>query len=206
MNNSAPRSLFPYGCRRGFAIAIATLLLLLTKSETLANDLLTITVYQNGANVVATGSGDVDLTDLTPVDAGYTSGLITPENGEIILGPSDNAGVTEYEGLSGPASFGTGSTSSASMGTGDTLGTFEESQGSLFLPTGYTSGNSLSDSATWDSATFASLGITPGIYTYSYGTGSDAGEIIVDAPEPSTWALMLGGAALLGFCASRKLA
>ena len=56
-------------------------------------------------------------------------------------------------------------------GSGDVVGV----QGLLLLvPQGYVSGNPLSGSATFDNATFASLGITPGTYTWTWGTGVDS--------------------------------
>ena len=44
----------------------------------------------------------------------------------------------------------------------------------LLVPQGYVSGNPLSGTATYDNATFASLGITPGTYTWTWGTGVDS--------------------------------
>ena len=41
----------------------------------------------------------------------------------------------------------------------------------LALPQGYVSGSALSNSMTFNSATFASLGLTPGTYVWSWGTG-----------------------------------
>ena len=39
------------------------------------------------------------------------------------------------------------------------------------MPHGYISNSALSSSATWTGATFASLGVTPGTYVWSWGTG-----------------------------------
>jgi VPDSG-CTERM motif len=40
-------------------------------------------------------------------------------------------------------------------------------------------GSALSDSATYDSATFASLGVTPGTYVWSWGTGANQNFTLV---------------------------
>jgi hypothetical protein len=77
------------------------------------------------------------------------------------------------------------------------------------LPQGYVSGDPLSDSATYTGATFASLGVTPGTYVWTWGSGADADNFTLQigptaAPEPSSLLLLAG--ALTGFllvCASR---
>ena len=41
----------------------------------------------------------------------------------------------------------------------------------LFVPSGYLSGNPLSGTSTYNNATFASLGVTPGTYVWTWGAG-----------------------------------
>jgi hypothetical protein len=43
----------------------------------------------------------------------------------------------------------------------------------LFVPRGYVSGNPLSDSATYSGQTFATLGVTPGTYVWTWGSGAN---------------------------------
>ncbi len=187
-------------------MTVACLLLLLTKSEIFAEDVFTYTLTEAGGNVVATGVGTIDLADLEFLGSVEVSGGINPGIAVVNLGPTSPTETNEYSGISGPQSFGTVSDFvDSSTGSGDAVG-IAGYYPYIRTPIGYTSGSALSGVATFGDATFASLGITPGIYTYTYGSGADAGEIIVDAPEPSTWATMLGGGALLGFCVRRKLA
>jgi hypothetical protein len=72
----------------------------------------------------------------------------------------------------------------------------------IYVPAGYVSGTQLSDTDTFNGATFASLGITSGTYTYTWGSGPTADTAtvmtIASVPEPSTWAAILGGFGILG--------
>ncbi len=78
------------------------------------------------------------------------------------------------------------------------------------VPAGYLSGGPLSDSATYDNTTLASLGVTPGKYVWTWGSGADADSFTLIAgavPEPSTWALLLagfGGLATVAYRRTRK--
>jgi hypothetical protein len=67
----------------------------------------------------------------------------------------------------------------------------------MHVPSGYTSGSSLSDSDTFDSTTISALGLTPGTYTYTWGSGGNADSLTVDiqgaAPEPGTVCLLSVG-------------
>jgi hypothetical protein len=156
--------------------------------------------------VVANGSGTIDTTDLSfntnePLFAG-----LDPSQAFIGTGPTGTLIADLYHGLTGPTSFGTGlGLDVPSSGSGDVVtvyGRFTE----LFVPTGYKSGHTLSDTMTFDNATFASLGATPGTYTWTWGTGAHADSFTLDIPtipEPSTWAMMLVGFAGLAFAGWR---
>ena len=80
--------------------------------------------------------------------------------------------------------------------------------GQLSVPDGYVSGAALLSSATWNNATFASLGVTPGTYVWTWGTGGPNQNftlIIGGAGVPdggSTVSLL--GFALLGLAALRR--
>jgi PPE-repeat protein len=111
------------------------------------------TIDQVGTDVVVTGSGTIDLTGLSFLFGGIATPGISPNTGSLSVGPS--ASVDAYSGISGPASFDSGGFTFANGGSGDVVGV----QGLLLLvPQGYVSGNPLSGTATYDNATFASLG------------------------------------------------
>ena len=131
----------------------------------------TVTMEQVGSNVVANGSGAINLTGLTFAGgAAIGGGGIQASAGQIITGSPGSARA--YTGLNGPTSFGSGGLFDASTSSGDLFGRFPtQFGGPLFVPEDYVSGTALSNSMTFDNATIASLGVTPGTYIWSWGTG-----------------------------------
>jgi PEP-CTERM motif len=168
-----------------------------------------IDIYQTGGNVVATGSGTIDLTGLTFDFSAAVGGMgaVVPFDGIAAVGPDNVADV--YTGVSGPASFGPGATTFGSSGSGDAFGVAASLLPSpvLFVPEGYVSGTALSGSSTFASETIASLGLAPGTYVYTWaipGSIGDSLTVNIGVPEPSTWAMMLIGFAGLGFAGYRQ--
>jgi hypothetical protein len=128
----------------------------------------TVTLRQVGPDVVATGSGAINLTGLTFDTSAFVNSEMRPSPATILTGPTTSSSVDLYTEPGGPTSFGSsGFFTLASSGSGDMVGiaTGEELHPvSLIVPTGYVSGTFLSDSATYNGKTFATLGITPGTY------------------------------------------
>jgi PEP-CTERM motif len=188
------------------AIGAAMLIGLCTPSAQAA---FIVDLTQEGSNVVATGSGTIDLTDLSlfvPL-LGHIAGSIEPNQGLIEVGPMILTDGEFYTGITGPTNFGDGSRTFASSGSGDSLGVVGAETALVVVPEGYVSGTALSDSTTFDSATFASLGVRPGTYTWTWGSGVNADSFTLKTtvvPEPSTWAMMALGFAGLGFLGYRK--
>jgi hypothetical protein len=166
-----------------------------------------VTIDQVGANVVATGSGTIDLTALMPqIGFSLVSAGMTPNAG--VVGLADGHGDL-FTGVSGPH-FGSGGTTFASFNSGDVVaiegGVF--GTGFLSVPLGYLSGDPLSATSTYSNATFASLGITPGTYIYTWGTGADADRFTLliggpGVPDGGSTVSLLG-CALLGLAALRR--
>jgi hypothetical protein len=182
---------------------MTTTLVLLAAGVAHAGSLYTVTLNQVGPDVVATGSGTIDLTGLSSFGSAFASPELYPTNGIIGTGPSST--IDLYSGLSGPFSFGPGSTAFPISTSGDSV--FLEDFGiSIDVTSGYVSGASLSSSATYG-GTIASLGLTSGTYTWTWDSGANSFVLDVPAmavPEPSTWTILLLGFAGLGFAGYRR--
>jgi hypothetical protein len=130
-----------------------------------------VTLVQQGPNVVASGSGAIDLAGLTLfLHGGFGGSELVPNTGLILTG---NLGVLDgYSGFSGPASFGSSSQAAGFNGGADLVGIIA-SANELIVPINYVSGNPLSDSATYPFQTFSSLGVTPGTFEWTWGNGAN---------------------------------
>src|SRR6266480_5329036 len=133
-----------------------------------------VTLQQVGPNVVATGSGVINLTGLTFFQAGSQNPLIRPDGSgaAIFTGPT-SSNVDIYFEPNGPMSFGS-NPFVLSARSGDMVGIAAGFEGTvLTVPTGYVSGTALSDMAVYSGRTLASLGVTPGTYVWTWGTGAN---------------------------------
>jgi hypothetical protein len=138
------------------------------------------TLEQVGSNVVATGSGTIDLAGLSRSESGFSAiANIVPSFASIFTGPS-SASTDIYGLITGPTSFGSDISSQPSSGSGNMVGINGGSNHSLYVPAGYVSESALSDTATYDSKTFASLGVTPGQYVWTWGSGTTADSFTLD--------------------------
>jgi hypothetical protein len=189
---------------KGIARLGAAMLIGLTVTPTQAGYVVDLT--QQGSNVVATGSGAIDLSGLTFVSGFNNAPFIIPATGVINTGPvlPDLSKVDTYAGFTGPRAFGSGGETFASSGSGDFVGIQNgvEAPDEVFVPTGYVSDSPLSDTTSYDGQTFSSLGATPGAYKWTWGTGANQNFTLIIGtvvPEPSTWVMMLFGFAGLGF-------
>ena len=128
----------------------------------------TVTLRQVGPDVIATGRGAIDLTGLTFISTtGDNFPGIEPVLGLIGTGPFATR-TDGYQGFTGPTNFGSGLVSSPNTASGD----FVEISAvglQLFMPLNYVSDTPLSNSMTFNNATFATLGVTPGIYEWTWG-------------------------------------
>jgi hypothetical protein len=167
------------------------------------------TIEQVGSDVVMTGSGTINTAGLTLDTNASTPGFVYPTFPAILFNDTSPATFTIYSmTTTGPSAFGTTGDRLASSGNGDVVG-FESGIGQIALPVGYTSGGFLSDSMTFTSTTIAALGITPGTYTWTWGSAgngtADFFEVTTNTssvPEPTS--VVLVGNAMLGLLALRR--
>jgi hypothetical protein len=109
--------------------------------------------------------------------------------------------------ITGPATFGTAGETDPTAGTGPMFGfayfTHASGQIDLYVPSGYTTDTTFTDTSTYTGATLSSLGLTPNTYTWTTGSASTANTIKVivnstPAPEPASLSLLgLGSLTLL---------
>ena len=162
-----------------------------------------VNATETGGNVVFAGGGTFNLTGLSLVGQGGYTTVIQADAEYAIFGanPLEVLLVDVYGNLVSPGPFGPGANTTffADLGSGDRFGVPGTR---LIVPTGYLSGTPLTASNTYSGMTFASMGLAPGSYTWSWGSGLNADSftlnIIDPVPEPSTWAMLaLGCPALL---------
>jgi hypothetical protein len=164
-----------------------------------------VKLQQVGPDVVATGSGSIDLTGLTffrstSLDPAihpfkyYLGNCLDCGSTFVNTGPTSST-VDSYSNPGGwGANFGGGGTTVANSGSGNMVGIATNvwvnvggfrSVNLLSVPKGYVSGTFLSDSATYNGKTFATLGVRPGSYVWKWGTGANQNFTLQILPGPS---------------------
>jgi hypothetical protein len=156
----------------------------------------TVTMQQVGFDVFATGSGRFDLTALSQISGPLAqSAGVAPLFANLHL---SSGSFIIYSGISGPTSFGPGNTfTDTSSAFGFPVGVIG-SLGELHLPTGYISNLLLpASSDTFANMTLASLGVIPGDYVWTWGSGTDQGtfelDIVGSVPLPAALPLFASG-------------
>jgi hypothetical protein len=146
---------------------------------------LTVTIVESAGNVVMTASGSLNVNDLilvNPTSGPYGGGGLGVTTATFLIGAVGQS-AAQYSGFTTtPSNFGPGGSGApASSVSGDIFGVIWAGAPpyTLLVPVGYTTGTAISSTQTFVSQTFSSLGLTPGTYTYTWGSGSNADSINV---------------------------
>ena len=137
-----------------------------------------VTISQVGPDVVWSGSGSFNLTALTSAGPGGTVGGY--DSGQAVWAIGPGAPVDTYSGtITYPLTFGTSSVGVTSN-TGSTFGILPGGSGRLlYVPSGYVSNTNISGTSTYANTTIAAAGLTPGTYTWSWGSGANASTLVM---------------------------
>jgi hypothetical protein len=170
----------------------------------------TMTLQQVGSNVVANGSGAFNLSGLT--GAGNIDGGLSGVRASIgFIGIHPVGGLLpSYVGFTGPTSFGSSEDLFLADASNGNSVAISGLMGILVVPRGYVSGNPLLNSMTFNNTTFANLGVTPGLYVWTWGDGANQNFTLQIGPVPGPSVpdggstVSLPGCALLGLVALRR--
>jgi hypothetical protein len=200
--------------KRSSYLAVAALLTVITLAAPPADASYVVTFVEKDSNVLETGRGTLDLTDLTRASP-ITSGAFIAPSDAIFQSGADGQSIGFFYGnVYGPHRLGAGDPISATLSAGSPVGIDAASSPEFVLVSpDYRSGSPLSESSVYLNATFASLELTPGVYVWDWGSGDHADTFTINVvatgvadsvPESSTWAMMLLGFAGIGYVAVRR--
>lgn len=157
---------------------------------------LNMTLQEQGNDVVLTASGRLNLNALTidPELKAVTG--INPSGFPIgpvaVAGPPAGIGGPfrdAYHGaIRGPESFGSGAFSFPLSGSRGPvgIGTSTGFGTAVFVPIEYQSGETLTGSSRFTHSTLTSLGVQPGTYTWTWGSGADQDSIVLQVSPPTS--------------------
>jgi hypothetical protein len=148
-----------------------------------ANAAYTVTFSQVGNDVVANGTGSLNLADLANPGGAGGGGFVAASSGTIGIGPIGGSIPEDaYTGpIVGPTNYGPGGVFVANIGSGNLVELYSTNN-YIYVYEGYVSGNPITNSSTWTGTTIAGLGLTPGTYTWTWGAGGNADSFTIIVP------------------------
>jgi hypothetical protein len=147
--------------------------------------LLKINIYESGSDVIVFVNGTIDTTGLIAGSSGFSdSSRLRASLGQICASPTIPQTLQRWDGISGPASFGSGSEIFANISSGNgtiSINGFQTQY--ILIPSTY-NGEELTINSTYTGRSYSSLGLTLGTYTYTWSSGDIIIEIGVE-PTPT---------------------
>jgi len=141
-----------------------------------------VTISQVGFDVVWSGSGSFNFTSLTLGGTGNVTPGFAANQAIWAIGAQANYDTYGGASLTYPTTMSTGGGGGGSpIGTGDLVGVLPGGASGrvIIVPTGYTSGSSLSASVTYTNTTIAGMGLSGGTYTWSWGSGANSSSLVM---------------------------
>ena len=151
---------------------------------------LNFTLQEIGSDLVLSGGGTVDISTFTIINPSSSAlaGIVPSGVSTLIgIGPDLSGNLAYFRGaISGPTSFGTGTSTVFATGfdAGNDRFGFSSSLDNVYLPITY-AGEYLEGVVTMACSSFASAGVTIGTYTWTYESGNSI-ELVVSYPPTPT--------------------
>lgn len=175
----------------------------------------TIDFTEIGGNVVASGSGAIDMGGLSFLrGVGAPNAGVYPHVGFVLLNggsynlysvATPNIDFSLAELTSWGALTNAGSLKSASSSSGEVFGFYADID-VAYIPVGYVSNTPMSSTATWENKSFLSMGMKPGSYVYQLGPNNavtvNVGSVS-SVPVPPSMHLMVAGLGLIALARRR---
>ncbi len=153
-----------------------------------------------------TYSGSLDVSGLSTTPTVTTLGILPNVALLVFVNSSSADNDNFFDAITGPTSFGTGTGSLPNSQIGGVFSILGINGGFVTVPNNYISGTNISGSITFNSSTFASIGVTPGIYTYNLTNNIPNNDIVLNigTPVPFEFSPVVGVSLLGGLWLGRK--
>ena len=168
-----------------------------------AHSAVIIDFVETGGDVTMTLTGSLNVSALgTPSSSGTGFSMVWPSRVRIAV--SGTVDMYSGVGLTGPA-LGTGGVNPTLTLSGDPF-FMDTSEDRLGVPAGYVSGTALSSTLTFLNTDFASLGMAPGSYLYTFPGDTITVNVgsIASVPAPAGLPLALAGLGAVALVRQRR--